>query len=165
MIEKIIKIKNRQNYFWILLLLVGCESQTFKYQISDKYSGPCIVFIYSSNEDFNDLDEIEIRDGLGRIGSNILKQKFVFYSLESGNEIEILPMKPSFTNLNTTSRYVFGLSKGYETTLNCRGDIHTVTFFIGKLSEYLEWEKDKITEIEYFNKKNIDWCKYYNEKK
>lgn len=142
-------------------MLFGCKKgNLLVYNLSDAYSGPCIVFVYDTIIP-NSQNNIEFENGFSRITKKLLKRKFIFKSVESKNEIEIIPIgKIEYARPNV--RYIFGLVNGYKTSSRCEvGDIYNIIFFVGTKEEYNKWTNEFNDEFTYFESIGIDWCKYY----
>ncbi len=160
--EMIIK-KSRKIFllFFYATILYGCNNKPVEYKISDKYTGPCIVFIYSSNEYINPNSSVIITNGFSKVNNNKMKEKFMFKSIENDIELEIIPIG-KITSASNNRRYVFGLTQENQTVLKCQGNIHSLTFFVGHKDDYIKWVKNYDNEFKYFDSLGVDWCKYYN---
>jgi len=148
--------------FWIVILMVlsSCKN-TIEYKISDNYVGPCVVFIYQNNSIKNDSNNIVINEGLGRINSNKMSQKFIFKSIENNHEIPPVEIGHEETVVDN-QRYIFGISKNTLDSKCDNKDLNTVTFFVGGKTDYLKWsDKYHNNELNYFDSKGIEWCNFY----
>jgi hypothetical protein len=155
-------IKKSKSFFLLLityLLFYSCKPSFMEYKISDKYSGPCVVFVYSKNKN-DDNDNTLISNGLGKINKIELKKKFIFKSIENGNELEIVPIGKS-ESTNYDKRYIYQLVKGTRSSRCSINDLQIITFFVGTKIEYMKWAETYKDELDYFDSKKVDWCTYY----
>jgi hypothetical protein len=151
--------KNRWLIFLSFIALLGCKKNRVIYEISDKYSGPCDVFIYKT-----DLREksnkVFVENGLGRVSEKMVTQEFNFFSKETHIPLDIIDIG-KVEEATKNKKYIFELVYGYSSSKCTKEDLHLVFFFYGYKSEYLKWSKVYHDEFEYFDSKGIDWCKYY----
>lgn len=163
MAEKIMK-RNEQVLYLLLSLafFASCKARIIQYKISDRYSGPCTVFVVPSSKNKVKSEVILVDKGLGSIAEDKMKQKFSFNSMESGKELEIIPIGKD-NEAKDSTRYIFRLTNDI-TSSNCiPGDIHKLSFFVGSKSELKQWSANYDDELEYFQSVGIDWCRYYKD--
>jgi len=146
-------------FFFHILLFWSCEDMIVEYKISDKYSGPCIVFIYPDSK-FID-NKIVIKDGFSKVSGGIMKKKFIFKSVENEDELIIIPIG-KIEDVSNDKRYIFRLTQGQKHSHKCPNTIYSITFFVGFKNEYVKWAKTCDDEHEYFESIGVDWCKYYS---
>jgi hypothetical protein len=145
----------------IALMFLGCNENLVTYKIKDRYVGPCVVFIYENDSKVVLSDNVQINEnGLGRITEQISKNKFIFSSLEGGNELKIIEIGKE-SNVSDSSRYIFRLVKGSSSSNCTKKDLNIITFYVGKKSDFLNWVKQNGDELEYLKLMGLDWCDYY----
>ena len=152
--------KNSWLIFLSIIAVFGCKKERLTYEVSDKYSGPCVVFIYKNEQYENKSNAVFIENGLGRVSENIVKQEFNFFSKEKHIPLDIVNIG-KLEEANKNKKYVFELVNGYSSSKCTKEDLHLVFFFYGYKSEYLNWSKVYHDEFGYFDSMGIDWCKYY----
>jgi hypothetical protein len=140
--------------------LTSCEKKRINYEISDTYSGPCIVFIYKNGQLENKSNKVFIENGLGRISEKKISQPFYFFSKGMRTPIEIIDIG-KLQEANKNKKYIFELVYGYSSSICVKGDLHLMLFFYGYKSEYIKWSKIYHDDFWYFDSIGLDWCKYY----
>jgi len=148
------------NVLFFTLSLCACKSQIVQYRIADHYSGPCAVFVVSSTQVHDKSYIISLDNGLGAVTNELTKKRFIFQSIETKKEIEIIPIGKE-TEAEDNVRYVFRLTNDFTSSDCTSKDIHKISFFIANKSDFLNWRKEYDDELEYFKLHGIDWCKYY----
>jgi hypothetical protein len=160
------RIMNKRNniYYLILLsqLLFSCKTEPIKYKISKYYIGPCVIFIYDQASSDKD---VELKDGLGKITKDQLNRLFTINNLEDNIELEGISIGKEGT-AKDSSRYVFGLGEGSQSSDCSSKDIRHITFYIGHKKDYLDWSTKYHNDyLAYFDSVGIDWCDFYNKNK
>lgn len=148
--------------FFFSFLFYACNSKQVVYRISNKYVGPCVVFIYESeNVRLNSTDTIDLVNGLGRISSDKMKNKFIFQSNESSKELEVVPIGKE-AETTDKERYIYRLGKSSSSSSCITNDLEKISFFVGTKLDLKEWSSHGHYDgLNYFDSIGIDWCKYY----
>lgn len=146
----------------ITLFFLSCQVRPFEYQISDSYTGPCVVFVMEKEKFKTISDSVILENGLGVIGRNVLGKNYLFRSIETGNVFEIVKIG-SEINVPDSGRYVFQLALGTENN-QCATNIRAVTFFIGSKTAFLAWSDKPRDEFAYFDSIGINLCNYYKSR-
>jgi len=141
-------------FFW------GCNIDVIEYEVKDDYVGPCVVFISFKDKVGIKNNKVIVNDGLGMINNTDMKKKFIFKSLESKAELEIIQIGKE-ENITDSIKYIFRLAKGNTTSSCIKGELGIVSFFVGKKSDYIKWSNKYYSELVFFDSIGIDWCKYY----
>ena len=151
-----------KNMFLVLcsIMFLSCNTDLVLYEISDDYIGPCVVFISFNNKTEIDSNRVVVKDGLGMINNINMKKKFIFKSIEKQNEIKIVQVGKE-GNIVDTNRYIFRLTKGNTTSSCVKGELGTVSFFVGKKSDFAKWSDKYYSELVFFDSIGVDWCRYY----
>jgi len=123
--------------FIFLIGISSCKNVFNEYQISDSYSGACVIFIKSNINDSMDDHKIKIKDGLAKISKKNSLNKFIFRSIENNDEIEIIQIGQS-NYTKDEIRYIFDLTKGNFSSEYSGLDIEIISFFVGTKNEYLK---------------------------
>lgn len=144
----------------ILILFYGCKGPNIEYLVSDCYSGPCVVFVYPNKIGID--NKINIDNGLGAIDNYHFNSPFVIRSLESRTPLEEVPIGEE-NKINDDYRYVFRLVSGSSDNSCVSYDVKSLSFFVGKKTDFLWWIKEYREELSYFESIGIDWCKYYHQ--
>ena len=145
------------------LFFFGCNSEKIVYNISDKYTGPCVVFLDIQNKIQDEGNRITVRNGLGAMNNNKMKKKFTFRSIETQSQFEIVELGKE-SSVGDSARYIFRLTQGNTTSKCVTGELYLVSFFVGKKSEYLNWSNNFYSELLYFESIGVDWCAYYKSR-
>jgi hypothetical protein len=103
-----------------------------------------------------------IKDGLGCIEKEKEKLKFIFQSLETKKEIEIVPIG-SEDKIVGGQRGIFQLLKGSSSSNCVSGDINMITLFVGNSNEFKKWSSNYVDFFEHFDSLHVNWCQYYKD--
>ena len=158
--------KNRKLYTLIILLfLLGCQSKVFEFRVTDSFTGACVIFV--ENNLFNtNLAYINVNSNLGMINKATTFKKFTFNSIETKEELEIIPIGKT-ESAEDGKKYIFRLAKGIVSNdCNNNQEIENIVFYVGFKKDYMQWSTQYRNDVfDYLDSIKIDWCKYYNSNK
>jgi hypothetical protein len=152
-------ISKKYSYL-ILLFSWGCKSSIVQYKISDKYVGPCVVFVVPEHKLNKDGKIVIVKNGLGVISNVEVRNEFIFKSVETDAEMKIIGIGKE-KDANNFDRYIYGLGKETKSSNCTYSEINFVSFFIGRKTEFETWNQKYRDELDYLDSTGRDWCDYY----
>lgn len=166
--EKRINMKEKyRNFILIIKILVACpfisscQTKGITYEIKENFRGPCIVFIYN-HDSLYFRNKIEIdKTGFARENKKEMYGGISFKIRGTSSDLILIDM-PYLDSTKNDFFAIYGFfHANIDSKCNIKSGLEFIEFFVGTKAEYIAWRDKNESILEYFDKKGIDWCKYY----